>query len=1084
MPKDYDFKKCLAIYRQSRDFIARLKEFKDAFDPETQTAQVQARMAALERTYEKFRECSCELEILSDGKEIEGVNLQEDIGTFETDYFTLKAFLNSAIDKFNVLPNQQQVVRSLKLPDIKLPEFSGNILKWCSFFDTFESLVHNNCELSNVQRFHYLKSTLRGEAYRLIEKISVTSDNYSVALKMITDRYQNKNILIRNHIETFFKIERLKKECPRALTNLVGEYENNLGILQKLGEDTKGWSSLLVHMITSRLDQTTLRGWQRTADKKRMPTYDELIQFLRNYVVELETLRTDRHNYDQTRPIPQMTNTTTSHSPKDHCVACGKGHRLYYCESFKHMPVSQRFSIVSKAGLCTNCLFGKHSFASCKYGSCRECGAKHHTLLHNPTMNSPSTSYNRRQQTNESPVSHVIQNNSLPLFTLKCHSQSDKSLSHSKAIDHSVVSRFDHSPPSQVFLATAVVKVLGPKGNSFLARALLDNASQPNLMTERFRRLLNIRKTPENTEIAGVGGDIAAVSNFSAVATVASRFNNFRVPLEFIVMEKVTNDLPSCTVDISDWIIPENKRLADPSFATRGPIDIVIGAQIFFELLRNGHCKIAHDKPVLQNSVLGWLVSGLHLRRDPAQHTSCHLSMYQDLDQRVNKFWELESCLSSVPWSVEEKQCEDNFIANTHRDSFGRYVVSLPKKTELIGQLGNSISIATRRFHCLEKRFESNPQLKLQYTQFMQEYLALGHMKLVESVENTPGHHFYLPHHAVIKPDSTTTKLRVVFDGSCKTTTGFSLNDLLLTGPTVQDDMISIILRFRMKPIVVTADITKMYRQIWVTEADQVLQRILWRESPSEPLRTYQLTTITYGTTSAPYLATRCLQKLADDEAVNFPAAVPVVKKGFYVDDLMYGFDSLEEAKTATRETSQMLMAAGFSLRKWASNHTEILQQFPIDQHEQSPILELDHSAPIKTLGLLWKPASDELSLKVPEGPDKLVSTKRNILSYVCSLFDPLGLIGPVICTAKLIIQTLWEGNFGWDDPLPSHIHNWWTEFVEQMKNLKNLSIPRFVAADAPCSIQLHGFADASQRAYGACVYIRSVSSAGVVTSR
>ncbi|XP_055623256.1 uncharacterized protein LOC129766692 [Toxorhynchites rutilus septentrionalis] len=808
-------------------------------------------------------------------------------------------------------------------------------------------------------------------------------------------------------------MDRLKKECPRALTNLVGEYENNLGILQKLGENTKGWSSLLVHMITLRLDQTTLRGWQRTADKKRMPTYDELIQFLRDYIGELETLRTDR-NILESRSVPQNINTTTSYPSKEQCLACGRGHQLYYCESFKHMPLSQRISIVSKAGLCNNCLFGKHSPTSCKYGSCRECGAKHHTLLHNSAQNSPSTSYNRRQQTNDSTVSHITQSNSLLLSANKCNFQSNESLSNFKASDSHIVSRFDHSPPSQVFLATAVVKVLGSNGNSFLARALLDNASQPNLMTERFRRFLNIRKTPENTEIAGVGGDIAAVSNYSAVATVASRFNNYRVPLEFIVMEKVTNDLPTCTVDTSDWVIPENVRLADPSFAIKGPIDIVIGAQVFFDLIRNGHFKIAHDKPVLQNSVLGWLVSGLHLRRNPVQnHYSCQVSMYQDLDQRVNKFWELESCSSNVAWSVEEKRCEDNFIANTRRDSSGRYIVSLPKKEELIGQLGNSLSIAILRFYSLEKRFELNKELRHQYTQFMKEYLDLGHMKLVEPVEDIPGHHFYLPHHAVLKPDSTTTKLRVVFDGSCKTTSGFSLNDLLLTGPTVQDNMIFIILRFRMKRIVVTADITKMYRQIWVHEKDQMLQRILWRDSPSEPLRTYQLTTITYGTTSAPYLATRCLQKLADDEADNFPAAVPVVKKGFYVDDLMYGFDSLEEAEAAVRETSQMLEAAGFPLRKWASNRIEILELFPSDQHEQSPILELDHTAPIKTLGLLWKPISDELHFRIPEGPDKLVSTKRNILSYVCSMFDPLGLVGPVICSAKLLIQTLWERKFG-----------------------------------------------------------------------
>ncbi|XP_058449054.1 uncharacterized protein LOC131429015 [Malaya genurostris] len=1001
------------------------------------------------------------------------------MASFEDDYFMLKAFLASVTAKRVVepgQPQQSQSSRSFKLPEIKLPEFGGNILEWFSFYDTFESLVHDNRELSDVQRFYYLKSTLRGEALKLVEKISVTGDNYSVALKMITDRYQNTNILIRNHIEALFKVDKVKKECPRALTNLVGEFENNLGILEKMGEDIKGWSSLLVYMITSRLDPATFREWQRIADKKRMPKYDELITFLRDYIVELEILHVDR-TVDNRTYSPNATPAITSNQ-KESCPVCGKGHRLYYCDQFKHLPLSQRTSIVSKAGLCANCLFGKHSFVSCKYGACRECGAKHHSLLHNPLIDTPSTSDTAPAVSNV--VIHYGELSDSPSSTIA----SCKPLRRSET--HSVTSRFDHPISTQVFLATAIVKVFGPKGNSFLARVLLDSASQPNLMTERFRQLLNARKTPDSTEIAGIGGEIAAVATCSTVATIASRFNNFRVPLEFIVMEKVTNDLPAWTVDSSDWSIPENIRLADPSFATKGPIDIVIGAQIFFEIIRNGHVKISDDKPLLQNSVFGWLVSGLHQSGQTGGNirSNCNIITYRDLDQRICRFWELEACQSSSVWSVEERLCENVFGSTTHRDKNGRYIVSLPKKAELVGQLGHSLSIATRRFHSLERRFAGNPELRSQYTNFMKEYLALGHMKLVDPVVDCPGHHFYLPHHAVFKPDSTTTKLRVVFDGSCKTTSGFSLNDLLLKGPTVQDDMILTILRFRAKAVVVTADITKMYRQIWVAEEDQPLQRVLWRNSPSEPLCTYELTTVTYGTTTAPYLATRCLQQLAEDEAINFPLAVPVVTKGFYVDDLMFGFDTLEEAIVASRETSQMLTSAGFSLRKWSANHREVLAQFPESYLEKSAILELDRSAPVKALGLLWKPESDEFLFKVPEWPENPISTKRSILSHVCSLFDPLGLISPVIILTKMLIQTLWERNFGWDDPLPQILHERWTEISRQLTALKHLTIPRFVFSDQMVSTEMHGFSDASQRAYGACIYFRSVTMCGTVTSR
>ncbi|XP_055523111.1 uncharacterized protein LOC129717274 [Wyeomyia smithii] len=949
-------------------------------------------MEALDINYERFRECFCILEVLTDGKSIEGIDFENDMACFERDYFMLKGYFSSVVAKIATESSDQlpqRLTRTFKLPDIQLPELSGNIVKWFSFYDTFNSLVNINQDLSDVQKFFYLKSTLRGEALQLIDKIPVTGDNYSVALKLITNRYQNTNILTRNHIEALFKIERVKKECPKALTNLIGEFENNLGILEKLGEEVNGWSSLLVYMVTSRLDQSTLREWQRAAEKGRMPTYNELIKFIREYVTELETLYSERCIYSPSgsKVFLQQSTPATACNLKDMCPVCEKGHRLYYCDQFKHLSLPRRTSIVEESGLCANGLCGRHDSASCKYGVCRDCGAKHHTLLHDSKLYSSPSMHRLSFSSQEPAASNVVM----------------------QPKTHSVTSRFEQSVPSQVFLATAIVKVLGPRGNSFLARALLDNASQPNLMTERFRRLINARKTMANIEIAGIGGDVATVASHSSVATVASRFNNFRVPLDFVIMEKVTNDLPTWSVDTRDWNVPENVNLADPSFASKGPIDIVIGAQVFFELIRRGHQKIGKDKPLLQNSVFGWLVSGLQYN-DTTEQTQlhCHLETYRELEKRVRKFWELENCQVNSTWSLEEKECENSFTATTGRDSTGRYVVSLPKKQELIGQLENSLSIATRRFYCLERRLERDPQLRRQYSDFMSEYIRLGHMKLIDPAINSSNHNYYLPHHALFKPDSTTTKLRVVFDGSCKTTSDYSLNDLLLKGPTVQDEMIVTILRFRSKAVAVTADITKMYRQIWVTESDQSLQRILWRSSPSEPLCTYELTTVTYGTTTAPYLATRCLQQLADDEAKNFPAAVQVVKKGFYVDDLMIGFDSLEEASLAVVETSKMLASAGFPLRKWSSNCPQILKHFPTDHVEQSSVLELDKSAPIKTLGLLWKPKNDILLFKIPEWCVQSKPTKRSILSQACSLFDPLGLVGPAIILAKIFIQTLW----------------------------------------------------------------------------
>lgn len=186
----------------------------------------------------------------------------------------------------------------------------------------------------------------------------------------------------------------------------------------------------------------------------------------------------------------------------------------------------------------------------------------------------------------------------------------------------------------------------------------------------------------------------------------------------------------------------------------------------------------------------------------------------------------------------------------------------------------------------------------------------------------------YLPHHAVFK-ESTTTKLRVVFDASRKTSNGKSLNENMTIGPTIQEDLASLIIRWRKYKIAFTADVEKMYRQILVDDEQTNLQRILWRNSPSEKMKEYRLTTITYGTSSAPYLAIRTLQQLAKDEAVRFPKASQIMLNDFYVDDVASGADTAAEAIQLKHELKNIMETGGLNLRKWASNSEEFMAAVP-----------------------------------------------------------------------------------------------------------------------------------------------------------
>lgn len=215
--------------------------------------------------------------------------------------------------------------------------------------------------------------------------------------------------------------------------------------------------------------------------------------------------------------------------------------------------------------------------------------------------------------------------------------------------------------------------------------------------------------------------------------------------------------------------------------------------------------------------------------------------------------------------------CVEHFNRSVKRNDEGRFVVRLPLRDN-INTLGASRSIALKRFLSIENRFRSNPELKQKYVEFMKEYVNLGHMEKVDPNEEKEKS-YYIPHHAVFRDSSATTKLRVVFDASCATDSGKSLNDLLLKGPNIQDELVCIIARFRSYKYVMSSDIEKMYRQVWVSNADVNLQRILWRSQPDEPIIEYKLKTVTYGTTPASYLATGCLTRLAEEMKELFPDA-------------------------------------------------------------------------------------------------------------------------------------------------------------------------------------------------------------------
>ncbi|GFV12282.1 integrase catalytic domain-containing protein [Trichonephila clavipes] len=330
---------------------------------------------------------------------------------------------------------------------------------------------------------------------------------------------------------------------------------------------------------------------------------------------------------------------------------------------------------------------------------------------------------------------------------------------------------------------------------------------------------------------------------------------------------------------------------------------------------------------------------------------------------------------------------------------------------------------------------------------------------------------FFLPHHGVLRAGNRSRPLRVVFKGSQKTDLDISLNDVLYKGGVIQDDLFSIMLRARKHACFFSCDISHMFRQIEIHPHQRHFQKILWKKGLNEPVQIFKLKTVTYGTTSACYLSTRVLKQLSLDERENFPKAADIVQHDVYLDDILSGCSSLNELESLKTELTQLFKSAEMSLHKWCFSHST--NNFPDLHFDQS-----SEESITKTLGVLWNSSSDTFCFKVSPLTNHIF-TKRDVLSQIARIFDPLGLLGPVISKAKFFMQQLWLLKLEWHEKLPVPVAAEWDSFMQSLPVLERLKIPRFVLSENLESIILYGFSDASEKGFGAVIYVSVIKNNG-----
>ncbi|XP_058809539.1 uncharacterized protein LOC131674714 [Phymastichus coffea] len=585
---------------------------------------------------------------------------------------------------------------------------------------------------------------------------------------------------------------------------------------------------------------------------------------------------------------------------------------------------------------------------------------------------------------------------------------------------------------SQNLMATEILKFRTQQGSYLMARALLDSCSNANLMTQNFLDRLQLTTKQCFVNIGAVDDSSTVLEKYT-IATFFSTYNNTEHNLNFLIVPTIVDKVPNETFPRERFNIPKNINLADPQFHAPRSVDVLLASGPTIASLEIGQINLTSSSSMttLQKTSFGWIVAGGSDVNGPLDSISCKVVK---LDQLFERFLTIEDLDYHPVKSRDDVVCEEHYVQTATRDESDRYVVRLPFRLEKF-ELGSSKQQALSRFHALERKFKANPAFQAEYEKELNGYLELRHMTLLE-VDDEDG--YYLPHHAVIKESSDTTKCRVVFDASAKTSTGISLNDSLLTGPTIQPKLQEQLVQLRSHLFAETADIEKMYRQVLMHPEDRKFQKILWYHEGE--IRTFVLNTVTFGVKCAPFLAIRTLVQLALDEEADFPRASILLRRDFYVDDFLSGADTLEELLAIRDEMIQLLARGGFTIRKWASNHPSALDN--IDKK----IFDLDcgiQGNPIKkTLGIVWDSQRDTFMYSVDLEDPKLVKTKRRLLSQISKIFDPLGLIGPLVLFTKGLMSDCHKAKITWDESLPQDIYTKWVALAEQLPQLTKFSVP------------------------------------------
>ena len=1008
--------------------------------------------------------------------------------------------VNDFTEVANLLSTSMQLNR---LPTPVPIVFNGNPFQFLEFKQSFNTLIDNK-GISTAEKMYYLNHYVTGKAKDAIEGflLGTTEEAYIGAWQTLEERFGhpfNIQQAFRSRLEKWPKIGAKDAEGLQKFADFLKccqdarPFVKGLSILDDCYENQK---------LLSKLPEWLVMRWNRTVtctleEHGSYPTFQTFVAFVKkeariasNPISSLNALKvTDEGKHKEhfkkhegnkrsstlatkaKEDIKTKYSTEMRHTKEDRmktkvirtCWLCSDGeHFLDRCPMFKAKQLDERKSCLKENRICYGCLKKGHRKMDCRNRrKCEICYKYHPTLLHD-------SQYSQQAQTSK--VDTVKQTEPCETSVISCKTNTNMASSTSMIVP---------------------VWVSGNESSDteILTYALLDTQSDSSFILEELAQKLNTEVHPVRLKLS----TITSSSTVHCGVVLNLSVRGLNLPTRVAVKKCYTRDVMPVDKDhiptkatASKWQHLDHLTCEMPELQ-ECEVGMLIGYDCSHALAPKQTVVGKSDEPFAIQTELGWSIVGSGSRSNIYDSTFCHRVLSKEVPYlSPNEVLAvLESDFSEK--TVDDKVYSQHDIAflqclenNIRRTEDGHLEMPLPFKQR--PSLPNNYKLVNTRLKHLQRKLNKDDQYQKHYRAFMKEIIDLGYAEKVNNAAQRYGEVNYIPHHGVYHPKKN--KIRVVFDCSAKFC-GTSLNEHLYKGPDLTNTLIGVLLRFREHDVALTCDIEKMFYQFKVREEDRDYLRFLWwnNDCDTEPVQ-YRMTVHLFGAASSPGCANYGLKYLADKYKSEFPEGSRFLRSNFYVDDGLISVPSCEDGMRVAEESIAICKMAGIRLHKFLSNEKAALKDVPPSERAvEAESVDLDKAPMERVLGILWNTVDDtfkfEVSLK-----DK-PATRRGILSVVAAVYDPLGLVAPVVLTGKKILQEMCRRKLAWDDPADADMKARWEHWCQDLINLKGILIRRCyhpLRFGKITKAELHHFSDASVTAYGQCSYLRLMNRKGEIS--